>query len=155
MVELENIVGVVQGVKGRTTDIVYDLFFSDRRVVAAVVLYFSDLTDIYKKFSVATMLFGNLLGNREVKMRSLKLMDERRQAFKDKNLDEILTLHRANVEINYKDVVSVMVRKGLLETTLEFSVQGHPEKKINFWLDRKQIAEVEGLINRVLPDKAK
>lgn len=34
MVELESMVGVVQGMKGRTTDIVYDLFFliNDRSI---------------------------------------------------------------------------------------------------------------------------
>jgi hypothetical protein len=155
MVKLEDIVGVIQGLKGRTTDIVYDLFFSEKRVVAAVVLYFSDLADIYKKFNLGTMLFGNLGERREVKVRSLRLMDERRLALKDKTLDEILTLHGANLEIDYENIVSVSIRKGLLETSLEFVVQGHPGKKINFWLEKRQVAEVEGLINRVLPDKVK
>lgn len=155
MVKLENITGVIQGLKGRTTDIVFDLFFSEKRVVAAVVLHFSDRTDIYRKFSLMTMLFGNLPEHGEIKMRSLKLMDERRLAFKGKTLDEILASHRANLEIDYENIVSVTVRKGLLETSLEFTVQGQPERKIDFWLDRKQVAEVEGLIKRVLPDKVK
>jgi hypothetical protein len=153
MVRLEDIIGVVQGVKGRTDDIVFDLFFSDKRVVAAVVLYFSDFTDIYEKTSLGTLLFGNLGERREIKVRSLKLMYERRQAFENKTLDEILTLHRANFEMDYADVVSVIVRKGLLETTLEFAVLRRPEKKISFRLEKRQVAEVEGLINRVLPDK--
>lgn len=152
---MEDIIGVVQGLRGRTIDIVYDLFFSEKRVVAAVVLYFSDLTDIYEKFSLGTILFGNLGERRIVKLRSLKLMDERRLAFKNKTLDEILTLHKANLEIGYEDVLSVIIRKGLLETSLEFVVQGHPEKKVDFRLERRQVAEVEGLINRVLPDKVK
>ena len=109
---MEDIVGVIQGLKGRTTDIVYDLFFSEKRVVAAVVLYFSDLADIYKKFNLGTMLFGNLPEHREIKVRSLRLMDERRLALKDKTLDEILTLHRANLEIDYENIVSVSIRKG-------------------------------------------
>lgn len=152
---MEDIIGVVQGLRGRTIDIVYDLFFSEKRVVAAVVLYFSDLTDIYEKFSLGTIMFGNLSERRIVKMRSLKLMDERRLAFKNKTLDEILTLHKANLEIDYEDVLSVIIRKGLLGTSLEFVVQGHPEKKVDFRLERRQVAEVEGLINRVLPDKVK
>lgn len=155
MVKLEDIVGVIQGLKGRTADIIYDLFFSEKRVVAAVVLYFSDLADIYGKFNLGTMLFGNLAERREVKMRSLKLMDERRLAFKNKILDEILASHRANLEIDYEDVVSVTIRKGLLETSLEFTVQRHPQKKIDFRLERRQAAGVQVLINRVLPDKVK
>jgi hypothetical protein len=150
---LEDIIGVVRGVKGRIGDIVFDLFFSDRRVVAAVVLYFSDFIDIYEKTSFGTLLFGNLGQRREIQLRSLKLMDERRRAFENKTLDEILTLHRANLEIVYEDVVSVIVRKGLLETSLEFVIQRRPEKKIDFRLEKSQMAEVEGLINRVLSDK--
>jgi hypothetical protein len=155
MVKLEDIVGVIQGVKGRTSDIVYDLFFAEKRMVAAVVLYFSDLTGPYGGISLKTLLLGTLFTRRGIKMRSLKLMDERRLAFKDKSLDEILTLHRANLEVDYEDVVSVSIRKGVLETSLEFAVQRRPVKKIDFWLERNQVAEVEGLINRVLPNKVK
>jgi hypothetical protein len=142
-------------VKGRIGDIVFDLFFSDRRVVAAVVLYFSDFIDVYEKTSFGTLLFGNLGQRREIQLRSLKLMDERRKAFENKTLDEILTLHRANFEMDYADVVSVIVRKGLLETSLELADSKRPEKKISFRLEKSQVAEVEGLINRVLPDKMK
>ena len=155
MVKMENVIGVVQGLKGRTTDIIYDLFFAEKRVVAAVVLYFSDLTDIYGKINVLTLLFGNLSQHSEVKMRSERLINERRLAFKDKTLDEILALHKANLKIDYDDVVSVSVKKGLLQTSLEFIVQGSPKKKINFRLSENQIAEVEDLIKKVLPNKAR
>jgi hypothetical protein len=155
MVRLKDIVGVIQGLRGRTTDIIYDLFFDEKRLVAAVVLYFSDLTDLYEKLSPTTFLFGNLAEHSEVKMRSLRLIDERRLAFKDKTLDEILAMHRANLEIDYENVVSVAVKKGLLKTSLEFVVQDRPKKKIDFWLDESQMAEVEGLIKRVLPNKAR
>jgi len=155
MVKLEDIVGVMQGVKGRTSDIVYDLFFAEKRMVAAVVLYFSDLTGPHGGISLKTLLFGTLFTRRGIKMRSLKLMDERRLALKDKSLDEISALHRANLEIDYEDVVSVSVRKGFLETSLEFVVKRRAVKKIDFWLEGSQVAEVEGLINRVLPNKVK
>jgi hypothetical protein len=155
MAKLENIVGVVQGLKGRTADIIYDLFFAEKRVVAAVVLYFSDLTDIYGKISIMTLLFGNFSQHGEVKMRSARLMNERRLAFKDKTLDEILALHKASMEIGYDNVVSVTVKRGLMQTSLEFVVQGSPEKKIDFRLEESQIGEVEELIRKVLPNKIK
>jgi hypothetical protein len=153
MTKLENIIGVVQGLRGRTADMIYDLYFGEKRLVAAVVLYFSDLTEIYGKISALTFLFGNLSEHSEIKLRSSRLIDERRLAFKDKTLDEILTLHKANMEIDYDNIVSVTIKKGLLQTSLEFVVQRHPEKKINFWLEEGQIAEVEGLVRRVLPSK--
>lgn len=153
--KLENIVGVVQGLKGRTTDIIYDLFFTEKRAVAAIVLYFSDLTDIYGKISMITLLFGNFSQHGEVKMRSERLMNERRLAFMDKTLDEILAMHRASIEIGYDNIVSATVKKGLMQTVLEFMVQGPPEKKIDFRLEERQIGEVEDLIKKVLPTKTR
>jgi len=150
---LENVIGIIQGLRGRTSDTVYDLFFAEKRVVAAIVLHFSDLTDIYRKINGWTLLFGNWSERNQAKMRSSRLVEERRLAFKDKTLDEILASHRANVEIVYDNVVCVTVKKGLLQTSLKFVVQGDPEKKISFWLGESQTAEVEDLIKRVLPSK--
>jgi hypothetical protein len=150
---LENTIGVVQGLRGRTADIIYDLFFSEKRMVAAVVLYFSDLTDIYGKISPMTFLFGNLSEHSEVKMRSLRLMDERRLAFKDKTLDEILAMHKANMEMDYDNIVSATIKKGLVQTSLRVVVQGPPEKKIDFWLEESQEAQVDALLKKVLPNK--
>ena len=76
-------------------------------------------------------------------------------AFKEKTLDEILALHRANLEIDYDNVKSVTVKKGLVQTSLEFVVQGPQEKKIDFRLEESQIAEVEELIKKVLPNKTR
>jgi hypothetical protein len=152
---LEGIIGVVQGLKGRTSDIVYDLFFGETRFVAAVVLYFSDLADIYRDVNVTDFLFGDLARHSQIKMRSSRMMDERRAAFQNKALDEILAMHPANLEINYESIVSVAVKKSLLKTSLEFVIQGDPEKKIDFWLETSQVAEVDGLLKRVLPEKMK
>lgn len=155
MAKLENIIGAVEGLRGRTKDIIYDLFFAEKRVVAAVVLYFSDLTDIYGKISLITFLFGNQSEHSEIKLRSARVMNERRLAFKEKTLDEILTLHNASMEIDYEKIVSVAIKKGLVQTSLRFVVQGPSEKKIDFWLQESQIAEVEELIKKVLPNKIK
>jgi len=150
---LESVVGVIQGLRGRTSDIVYDLFFSEKRVVAAIVLHFSDLSDIYRKIDGWTLLFGSFSERSQVKMRSSRLMEERRLAFKGKTLDEILALHGANVEIVYENVISATVKRGLLQTSLKFAVQGNSKKEISFWLGDSQVAEVESLISRVLPSK--
>ena len=84
----------------------------------------------------------------------MKLLDERRLAFKDKPADEILAMHRANFEVDYQNVIAVRIRKGLVTTSLEFVVQGHhPETKISFWIERNQITEVEEVVRRFLPNK--
>jgi CRISPR/Cas system-associated exonuclease Cas4 (RecB family) len=154
MMELEEIVGVIRGVKGRTFDIVYDLFFSEKRVVAAIVLHFSDFADEYKKFHPESVLIGDMRQRGQIKARTSSLEEERRQAFENSTLDGILASHRANVEITYEKVVSVRVKKGFLTNSLEFAMQGVGQK-ISFRLARSQVAEAEDVVKKVLPDKMK
>ncbi len=144
---------VVQGLKHGTTDTIYDLFFTENKFVAGIVLHHSDLTNKYMKPDPLSLIAGGGLEEREIKFRRLKLMEERRLAFKDKTADEILTMHRANFEMDYQNVVAVRIRKGLLTISLEFVVRGHPEIKMSFWIERNQIAEVEEAVRRFLPNK--
>jgi len=154
MVKLENIIEVIEGLTGFTTDTIYDLFFAEKRVIAAIVLHNSDLTEMYKKPNPLSFLFGGWFESKEFKMRSTKLIDERRRTFKRKTLNEILTMHKANMEIDYENIISATIKKGLLTTSLEFKVQKHPKKKIKFSLKRSQIAEVKRVISKILPMKS-
>ena len=153
--DLESIVGVLKGLKGRTTDTIYDLFFTERRMIAAIVLHPSDFFGQYGKPDPSTLIVGGYFKQREIKVRSLQLMDERRSAMEGKTIDEILASHRNNVEIEYENVASVRIKKGIFGTSLEFAVQNPPSKKINFSLGENQVGEVEGLIKKVLADKVK
>jgi len=145
---------VVQGLKQGTSDTIYDLFFTESKFTAAIVFHPSDLSSIYLKPDPLSLLIGSGLKQREMKVHQLKLMDERRLAFKDKTADEILTTHRANFQVDYQNVIAVRIRKGLVTTSLEFVVQGHhPETKISFWIERNQITEVEEVVRRFLPNK--
>jgi len=153
-VRLEKKMEVVRGLKHGTMDTIYDLFFTESRFMAAIVLHPSDLANMYPKSDLLSLLIGGVLQQREIKVCQLKLMDERRLAFKDKTADEILTMHRANFEVDYQNVIAVRIRKGLVTTSLEFVVQGHhPETKISFWIERNQITEVEEVVRRFLPNK--
>ena len=152
---MEDVVGVLKGVRGRTVDTVYDLYFTDRRIIAAILIHPSDFNDIYGKIDLTTLVFGNFPKQRAVKMRSLNLIESRRSAFANKTVEEILALHRANLEIDYENVAYVTVRKGLLTKSLEFGVKDPPGKKANFSLEEDQIAEAEELVRKVLPGKAK
>jgi len=153
MVKLENIIEVIEGLTGFTTDTIYDLFFAEKKVIAAIVLHPSDLTEMYKKPDPLSSLFGGWLKSGEAKMRSTKSIDDRRRAFKHKTLNEILTMHKANMEIDYEDIISVTIKKGLLTTSLEFKVQKHPKTKIKFRLESSQIAEVKRVISKIFPMK--
>ena len=149
------IVGALKGVRGRTVDTVYDLFFPDKRMIAAILTHPSDFNDIYAKINLTNIVFGNSTKLRAVKMRSLDLIESRRSAFTNKTADEILALHRSNLEIDYENIISVTVKKGFLTKSLEFAVQNPPGKKVSFSLEENQIAEAEELAKKVLPGKAK
>ena len=154
MLKLENIIETLPGLKGGTTDTIYDLFFAEKRMIAAIVLHPSDLTEIYLKQKPLTLfLLGNAFTSREVKMRSIKLIEERRIAFKDKTLDEILTMHKASMEIDYGNISSVTIKKGLLSTSLEFKVENYSKKQINFSFNGSRIAEVEKVANKIFQAK--
>jgi len=151
---LEDVVGVLRGVRGRTVDTVYDLFFTDKRIIAAILIHPSDFNDIYGKIDLTTLVFGNFPKQRAAKMRSLNLIESRRAAFANKTVDEILALHRSNFGIDYENILYVTVKKGLLTKSLEFGVKNPPQKKVNFSLEEGQIAEAEELVKKVLPGKA-
>ncbi len=123
-------------------------------MIAAIVLHHSDLTEMYKKPNPLSFLFGGGVESRKVRMRSTKLIDERRRAFKNKTLNEILAMHKANMQIDYENTISATIKKGLLTTSLEFEVQKHPKKKIKFSLKKSQIAEVKRVISKILPMKS-
>jgi len=154
MAKLEHVIETLQGLTGETFDSVYDLFFSEKRMIVAVVLHPSDLIDKYQRSDPLTSVFlGNALRSREIKLQSAKLIEERRIAFKTKNLDEILTMHKANMEIDYENIISVSIRKRFLTSHLIFEVQRNPKKKITFSLKKSQIVEAEKVINGILPSK--
>lgn len=153
MVDLENIVGVLKGLRGRTRDLIYDVFFTERRAIAAVVLHPSDFAEEYRKFDLTTLVIGGYAKQREIKIRSLHLIEERRSAFEGKTADELLASNRMNLEMDYENIASVRIKKGLLGTSLEFMVQMPPGKKIDFSLDGTQISKAEVLVKKVLPTK--
>jgi len=148
---LEKIVEVLRGLEGGTTDTIYDLFFTDKRVIAAIVLHHSDSSDMYMKHNPLTSMFiGGMWKSKEINMRSGKLLDERRRAFEHMSPEEIAKSHRANKEIDYDDIISVNIKKGFLTTALEFNIQTHPNKKIKFSLKKAKIAEAERVIDKII-----
>jgi len=151
---LEDVVGVLEGLRGRTIDTVYDLFFTDKRIIAAILIHPSDFNDIYGKIDLTTVVLGGLPKERAVKMRSLDLTESRRSAFANKTVDEILALHRSNFEIDYENIIYVTVKKGLLTKSLEIALKNPPGKKVNFSLEKGQVTEAEELVKKVLTGKA-
>lgn len=145
-------IGVLQGLKGVTADTVYDLFFTEKKIVAAIVYHPSDMIKMYKP-DLLTVFIGGLPRFEEIKMRSRKMIDERRLTFKNKSIDEILAMDKANFELDYEDIDSVTIKKSLFSRRLEFRVDKHPLRKIVFSLEKDQVPEVQKLMITILRDK--
>lgn len=152
---MENLVGIVQGLRGRTADTIYDLFFAERRGVAAIVVHWSDFAQAYLKRDAFRFLFGGFLRQREVKAQCLRLIKQRREAFKVKALDDILKMHEANIEIDFKKVVFAKVRKGFFESSLTFIIHNNQDRKLEFWLPESEVDRTEQLITAIFPNKLK
>jgi hypothetical protein len=141
--------------RGRTSDSIYDVFFTERRAIAAVMLHPTDFHEEYRKSDLTTLVIGGYARQREIKIRALHLIEERRTAFEAKTADELLASNKMNIEMDYENIASVRIKKGFFGTSLEFMVQIPPGKKINFSLDRSQTSEAEILVKKVLPTKLK
>jgi hypothetical protein len=146
----DEIVDVVRDVRGRTYDTQYDLFFTQTRIIAAIVLHPSDLAKAYADpRRPEELLIGGALRRQGIKGFMEKMEEERRRKFRNSAPDMILKTHRANVEISYKDVVSAKVTKGISGVKLEFNTStkdGFPVK-FEFRLPSEQFMNVKRLLN--------
>ena len=113
----------------------YDLFFTDRRIVAATVFSQSDISDIGP---VAVYQSG---------FKWKKIRQENRESFKGKTPDEILKLHNDSYEIPYGQIKSVKIKKGLRSAKLKMEVfwQGALET-VDLKIPKKQIDEVKNIL---------
>ena len=136
--------------QGRTADTIYDLFFAERKAVAAIVLHPSDLARMYKPDPL-TLFLGGTLRYKELKIVSERVISKRRMSFRTKSIDEILAMHEANIELNYEDIESVAIKKNLFVVSLEFKFYNHEKRKMFFSLKRNQIAEAEKVIRGIFP----
>jgi len=130
---------------------VYDLFFTNKRLIGAIVLSRKAAIG-YNLLSAGYGMTSYYLAKREI--------ETYRKTFEGRTPEEILLLDSDNFEIQYKDVSWVSLRKRFLArifgAVIEFEVfrQGVPEKlKFNF--TSKQFGDAKGIVQQVLEDKLK
>lgn len=123
----------------------YDLFFTNRRIIAAVI--FSHRTD------VPDLMLEPIAGVQMV-LKWRKVREERREQFKGKTADEILHLHPDSFEIPYESIQSVKLRKGFFRANMEISAVWKGEtRKIKLRVPKKKFDEVKRIVNQYLRDK--
>ena len=139
--------GSLRRVSGHTFDTIYDLVFTTERVIALIVEHPGDIPH---SFGMMEMLVGGQLGKQGERIERKRIAEERRRAHEERSLDELVGLHRLNFEIYYRQIVSIEVRRGLLQRSLTFylSVPSGPGRPIRFRLKKGQAEEAQRLIER-------
>ena len=154
---MEEVVCVVEGVRAATGMYTasdtwafneYDVFFTDRRIILAVVHGQRDWqaspTDELEAISAAA---EKILRYDDVKR-------ERREQFRGKTPEEFLHLHPDSFEIPYHNIESVKLSSGLFSKTLEIkALLGGKEKKFKLSIPKKRFEDVKSVVNKYLPEK--
>jgi hypothetical protein len=144
----EKIIGSLVGVKGHTFDIVFDLFFTTERVIAAIIQHPADSQQPASVWK--SVLLGDLLSGQTGKVEQRKTSQRRRRSLQSMNPDELLRAHSRNFAILYSDIAAAELRRRFFQWQLRFHVSG-PSKEgrvIGFNLSQKQVPEAERLLEQ-------
>ena len=120
----------------------YDLFFTDRRIIAATVFSQSDISDLMPVAVFQTVTKWK------------KTREKTRQEFKGKTTNEILNMHKDSYELPYSNIKSVRIKKGLVGAKLVIEVlwQGNLEN-VNLKIPKKKVNDIETLLHTYLSGK--
>ena len=151
---MEEVVGSLVGVSYHTFDIIYDLLFTTERVIAFIIQH---PTDIPFRPTWREFFFGGLLTRRTEQPERAKIARSRRRTLQDKSIDELVAANPFNFEIRYREVTSVEVTRGLLQSQLRFDTSklSTTRKIISFNISKKQLPDAQHLLEQVLASKIK
>ncbi len=145
----EKIIGSLVGVSGHTFDIIYDLFFTTERVIAAIIWHPADVqqsTSVWK-----TVLLGDILSGQRWKLEQRKTGQRRRRSLQGMTPDELASANPRNLAIPYSEITSAEITRRFFQSQLRFHVSGPSNKEliIRFNLSKKQIPEARRLLELV------
>jgi hypothetical protein len=151
---MESVVGFLEHVGGHTHDIIYDLLFTENRVIALIVEH---PADVPCRLNVTELLLGSQLGKRSEWTERKRIAEERRRAYKQMPIDKLVTMDSRNFDILFNAVASVEINRSLLRSHLRFTISrpGAREVAIRFTLPNKSVLLAHDLIEQVLPAKIK
>jgi hypothetical protein len=149
-------IGSLVGVNGHTFDLEYDLFFTTERIIAVIIQHPTDIPPQYTP-TWKTMIFGSGWENREERRERERIAQERRRASQNLSPSELVTAHSGNIEIGYREITAVEIKRRFFQSQLTFHVSTPSTKGqiIRFNLPKKQIPEARRLLEQALPTKIK
>jgi hypothetical protein len=153
---MEKIIDSLTGVCFHTYDNVFDLFFTEERVIACNVKHQNDIPYQYPS-ALKPLIFPELLKKRTEQTEQAQITQERRQNLEQKTPDELIALHPSNFEIPYSEITSVDISRGLFQSYLKFNTSNPSplRQKIRFLLTKKQIQDTRNVLENTLASKLK
>ena len=118
----------------------YDLYFTDRRIVAATIFSQSDISQLGP---VAVY---------ESAFKWKKTRQEKRDSYKGKTPGEILSMHKDSFELPYDKIKSAQIKKGLAGAKIiaEVEWQGQIEN-VKLKIPKKRAGEVKEILQTKIP----
>ncbi len=152
---METIVGVLPEVSGHTFDILYDLYFTEERLIAVLIQHPGEDINYKSSLNWQSIFLGNSISKRKEQNDLNRLADERRNKNKAMTPSQLATSHTANYEIRYKSIANLEIKTGILGNSLRITHTDPAFKGISFGLTKKQVKEIRPLLERILPSKIK
>ena len=152
---MENVIGILKEVIGHTYDTIYDLYFTEERLIAVLIQHPSEVFDYKTSTSWQNILLGNSFSKRKEQNERNRLADERRSKNKAMTPSELAATHPANFLIRYESIANLEINTGLMGAKLKISLSDPKGKNLSFSLTKKQAQEVLPILESVLPSKIK
>lgn len=151
---MDEVIGSIYGVSGHTYDQLFDLFFTQQRLV---VIGVQSPDDVSPTNSPWAFLISNWFERNKEKQALSKILKERREEEKTLTLDQLIMTRSQNYAIKYADIAAVEITSRYFENKLVFqlNVGSNKSRTISFTLRKEQIAETRQLINKLLATKLK
>ena len=120
----------------------YDIFFTERRIVAAVIFSQSDLSQWGPAagFQSGAAAFG-----------WKKMKNKKRAQFKGRSPTEILRMHHQSFDVPYNQIQSVHIKKKLIGAMLV--VNAHSRPKITLPIPKSKMEKIRSVLEKHLPGK--
>jgi hypothetical protein len=150
---MEEIIGIVYGVRGHTYDQLYDLVFTNHRLVIVCVQSPDKATP---DFSLWEFLIGSFVSRGKEQRERHQKLEYCRSQENVTSLNSLIASHPFCSDINYQDILSVKISSRFGQNQFKLQVAGRPSGPITltFTLSKDQIVNTKELFNKASPANA-
>jgi len=125
---METKLHTVEQVSGHTFDSIYDLIFTETRLIIVKILDPNDGRGKIMKPNLSSLFFGSGFSKRNVTIKRLDIADQKREQLKNLSIDEIISDKENCIISKYSDIVNADFSKSLLGRTINLIINNNGNK---------------------------